>query len=77
MHLQLALTRGLHIQLGNGPYRLQLELYRRWLYIRLPFVGEGHFARHNDKSFTGWKNLRSSETAGWLAEGEALYRLRG
>ena len=65
MHLQLALTRGLHIQLGNGPYRLQLELYRRWLYIRVPFVGEGHFVAHNDKSFTGWKNVRRDWTV-WL-----------
>ena len=74
MHLQLALTRGLHIQLGNGPYRLQLELYRRWLYIRVPFVGEGHFARHNDNSFTGWKGLRAGETAGCRlsADAEAL-----
>ena len=64
MHLQLALTRGLHIQFGNGPYRLQLELYRRSLYNRLPLVGEGHFARHDDKNFTGWKGLRAGETAG-------------
>ena len=61
MHLQLVWTRGLHIQLGNGPYRLQVH----WLYIRLPFVGEGHFARHNDKGFAGWKKLRVGEIGGW------------
>ena len=59
MHLQLALTRGLHIPLGNSPYRLQLELYHRWLYVRLPFVGEWYWASRADRDFTGWKELRA------------------
>ena len=65
MHLQLALTRGLHIQLGNGLHRLQIELYRGWVYIRLPFVGEWHLADRADNGFTGWKELREGEIDGW------------
>jgi hypothetical protein len=67
MHLQLALTRGLHLQFGTGPHRLQLELYRGWVYIRLPFIGEWLWNKQPnwtmaERIWTGWAEVRAGET---------------
>lgn len=65
MHLQLAFSRMLHLQFGNGPYRLQLEWsHRRWLFIRVPFVGEGCWSTASNYVVIDWKELRAGELAG-------------
>ena len=33
----------MNVYLGNGRYRIELELGRRWVWYRLPFIGQGHW----------------------------------
>lgn len=48
----------MNFRIGAGRYRIELEIYRRCIWYRLPFIGQGHWTRQTEWAVDGWAAVR-------------------
>lgn len=53
------------IIVGRGRYRIEIQLYRHWIWYRLPFIGQGHWAKGNSWNVDNWAEIKDEARASW------------
>lgn len=54
----------MNFRIGAGRYRIELELHCRWVWYRLPFIGQGHWTPIMGWSVDGWNIAMDDLSAG-------------